>query len=205
MKNSLYIFFLQVCIMALQLPYCELRGKLLYVKQCLNASPIRRCLASWKYIACYNILLLLDERDVLTIMSSSSFYDLKGFYGSFGNENCSICERAHKPSVQVKMRNLAKWKMTIWIFNAWPEPGWRKSMKIKICFSLRHLSRVRLFTWIQRRAKLPRSTGGIRCFSPSQNVGVNTGNHWIVTTSMWLKWILSNTEFCFPTCVRLYH
>lgn len=147
--------------------------------------------------------------DTLTIMSSSTFYDLKGFYGSLGNETCSICERAHKPSVQVKMRNLTKWKMKIWIFNVRPEPSRRKSMKIKICFSLRHLNRVRLDAWMQRREKLPHGTGVF--FFPSKGI------HCWPLLKMFLRSILKTTkssprqrdlcghclEFCVPTCLRL--
>lgn len=92
--------------------FCELSGKLQYVKQSFNSFHFKGVQPA-ENILHSTLLLLQEETSRHTDMSSSTFYDLEGFYGSLGNETGCIYERAHKPSVQVKMRNFTKWKMKI--------------------------------------------------------------------------------------------
>lgn len=142
-KNCVQIFF-QV---AYKPSLYELSGKLNYVKQCFNASLYKGCLASWKYIACWKHTPAAGWVVTLTMVSSSTFYDEseEGFHISLGNEMSSIYGTAHKPWVLVKIRNLTKWEMKIWIFNVRTEPHSWKSMEIKICFSLRHSDEMRFW------------------------------------------------------------
>lgn len=71
------------------------------------------------------LLAAAGRANTLTITPSSFFTSWGRGYESLAHESCSICERAHKPSVQVKRR-----KTEIWIFHAWSgaslwETQWR--------------------------------------------------------------------------------